>query len=75
MESNLQKARRRLHEKSHAQLAFEAYNPQEFLSKFDMLDIIDQRRWLGVYNACIKHNSNCKYKLNYIVVEDVEEDA
>lgn len=71
--SNLQRARKRLHEKSHAELAFRAYNPHEFFGKFDLLDITDQKRWLAVYNACIKHNLTCKYQANEIVVEDVED--
>lgn len=71
--SNLQKIRRKLHEKTHAQIAFESYFPSEFVGKFDLLNTIDQKRWLAVYNACIKHHSTCKYKSNDIVVEDMED--
>ena len=75
MLSIFNRARKQWHEEFHAKIAFYAYNPEEYFKKFDMLDKIDQKRWLTVYNACINHNLNCKYKPTYIRIEEVEEDA
>ncbi len=71
--NHLRDYRDKLHELSHARIAYDAYSPGEGLTKFGLMENSEKRRWLSVYNACVFHFLNCSKKSTDMFIEDLEE--